>query len=149
MFEEHMILEFDLWYCINALECTWSTVSTSVSPGICPCAHAVKSSLFFLFFAYWAWQMELGSKWHSYKATPGGDGLVTATSVAIRTECAYGCTCACFYMCVCVCYSRQKCWHTVTSVGDGANSILCEERQKSKKTHQLEDAKEEKRWSQL
>lgn len=44
---------------------------------ICACAHAVKSCLFLdFFFSRCVWQMESGSKWHSYKATPGGDGLV-------------------------------------------------------------------------
>lgn len=115
---------------------------TSVSLCICAFAHAVKSSLFLVFFARWVWQMESGSKWHGYKATPGGDGLVTATSVAIRTECVYGCA----YACLCVCPTASRSVGTPWPVRSTVPTwILCEMRQKSRKTHQLEDAKEGRR----
>lgn len=84
---------------------------------ICACAHAVKSCLFLdFFFSRCVWQMESGSKWHSYKATPGGDGLVNRYICGHRDWVHVW---VCRYMCVP--YSQQKCWHTATSVGDGAS----------------------------
>lgn len=83
---------------------------------MCKCCE--NQFVFRFFFACWVWQMESGSKWHSYKVTPGGDGLVTATSVAIRTESVHVCMCARVH--VCVSYGQHKCWHTMANVGDGA-----------------------------
>lgn len=134
-------------------------MSTSVSLHICACAHFVKHCLFFCllyifiylfiyFSTCWAWQMELGSKWHSYKATPGGDGLATATSVAIRT--AALCVRMGAHVLVRVCPTANRSVGTPSSVWVIVPTwILCEKCQKSQKTHQLQDAKEEKRCGQL
>lgn len=76
----------------------------------------------FFFSACWVWQMESGSKWHSYKATPGGLGWSLLHLWPSRPS-----------VCVCVC----ACPTASTSVGTPwlvramvPNRILCEMRQK-------------------
>lgn len=118
---------------------------TSISIHMCMCAFRKKCGLGFFFFACCVWQMESGSKWHSYKATPAGDGLVTVTSVAIGTECVRTCVCVRARVCLSVSYGQQKCWHTVASVGDGANlNSLWDEPEKTGKHISLKMRKKKK-----
>lgn len=106
------VMWYERWNTYNLL---WVYQCLYIFVRVCMCTWCEKQFVLRFFFACWVWQMESGSKWHSYKATPGGDGLVTATSVAIMTECV------CVHRCACVSYGQQKCWHAVASVCDGAN----------------------------
>lgn len=111
---------------------------------VCACAHGVKSSLFCDFFL----PAECGRWSQAQSDTAIKQHLVEMGWSPLHLWPSWLSVCVCTGVHVCPTASRSvgTPWPVCVMV---PTWILCEMRQKSRKTHQLEDAKEEKRFRQL